>query len=135
MNLPTEDSRARARRERGAALIEFAFILPVLILLVLGIIDFGRAYGAKQAMIHATREAVRVYAVTQSSVEAFEAFQDGATGLDVSRMTVTIPPDDSCQPGDPVTVSATYDFEFIALPDSAFPNVELESQAVMQCGG
>ncbi len=133
MSPPIERSDARRRRERGAALVEFAFVLPVLLLLILGIIDFGRAYGAKQELIHATREGVRVYAVTQDYDEARDAFEAGATGLDPARVSVTIPADDSCSPGEPVAVSATYDFDFIALP--SFASIDIGSKAVMRCGG
>jgi Flp pilus assembly protein TadG len=118
------------QRDRGAALVEFAFVLPVLILLILGIIDFGRAFGARQELIHATREGVRVLAVTQDYDKALAAFEAGATGLDPARVHPIIP--GSCTPGEPVTVSATYDFDFIALP---LGNIGIDSQAVMQCGG
>jgi Flp pilus assembly protein TadG len=122
---------ARERRERGAALVEFAFVLPVLLLLILGIIDFGRAYGAKQELIHATREGVRVLAVTQDSGEARAAFDAGATGLDPARVSVSIP--GSCTPGEPVAVSATYDFDFIGWWGS--DSKDISSEAVMRCGG
>ena len=128
---PIDSSDARHRWESGAALVEFAFVLPVLLLLILGIIDFGRAYGAKQELIHATREGVRVYAVTQEYDTASDAFWAGATSLDLARVSVTIPPG-SCSPGEPVEVSASYDFDFIALP---FPSIDIGSEAVMRCGG
>ena len=71
--------------ERGAVLVEAAIVLPILLLLILGIVDFGRAYSAKQALTHATREGVRVYAVTQDHGKAADAFWDGATSLSPSR--------------------------------------------------
>ena len=132
MSPPIEKSDAQERRESGAALVEFAFVLPVLLLLILGIIDFGRAYGAKQELIHATREGVRVYAVTENQNAAQDAFWDGATSLDPDRVNVLIPEDGSCNPGEPVEVSASYDFDFIALP---FPSIDIGSEAVMRCGG
>lgn len=132
MSPQIERSDARERSERGAALVEFAFVLPVLLLIILGIIDFGRAYGAKQELIHATREGVRVYAVTQLNGEAADAFWSGATGLDPARVSLSIPGDGSCTPGEPTQVSATYDFNFIALP---FASIDITSEAVMRCGG
>ena len=79
------------RRERGAALVEFAFVLPVLLLLILGIIDFGRAYGAKQELIHATREGVRVYAVTQDYGEALGGLRRRGHRPRPGRVNVCIP--------------------------------------------
>jgi Flp pilus assembly protein TadG len=132
MSPPVEMADPGERRERGAALVEFAFVLPVLLLIVLGIIDFGRAYGAKQELIHATREGVRVYVVTQDYGEARAAFDAAATGLDPARVVkVSIP--DSCTPGESVAVSATYSFDFIGWWGSG--NKNITSEAVMRCGG
>jgi Flp pilus assembly protein TadG len=49
--------RARARRdERGIALVEFALALPLLVLICLGTIDFGRAYTTWNTVKNAARE-------------------------------------------------------------------------------
>ncbi|MBT8216030.1 MAG: pilus assembly protein, partial [Acidimicrobiia bacterium] len=41
------------KRESGAAMVEFALILPLLLLLVFGTIEFGRAYNAQNTLTHA----------------------------------------------------------------------------------
>ena len=46
-------------RERGAELVEFAMVFPLFLLLMIGIIEFGRAYNIYENVIHATREGVR----------------------------------------------------------------------------
>ena len=132
MSRPTGRRGIRDRRDRGAALVEFAFVLPILLLLIFGIIDLSRAFNAKQELTHATREGARVYAVTNSHNAATDAFWSGATSLDTANVAVTIPGDDSCTAGSPVHVSATYSFDFIALP---FASMQIGSEAVMQCGG
>jgi hypothetical protein len=59
--------RGRKRRERhGQTLVEFALILPIFILLLVGIFDFGRAIYAYNTISNASREAVRVGIVDQS---------------------------------------------------------------------
>jgi len=45
---------------RGQGLIEFALIMPVLLLMIMGIIDFGRMFYIYSAASNAVREAVRV---------------------------------------------------------------------------
>ncbi|MCI0620942.1 MAG: pilus assembly protein [Acidobacteria bacterium] len=45
--------------ERGAELVEFALVFPLFMLLMVGIIEFGRAYNVYENVIHATREGVR----------------------------------------------------------------------------
>jgi Flp pilus assembly protein TadG len=48
-----------ARDERGAALVEFAFVLPVLLMLVLGMVTGGIVYNHKLDMVSAAREGAR----------------------------------------------------------------------------
>jgi Flp pilus assembly protein TadG len=48
-----------ARGEAGGVAVEFAIILPILVLLVFGIIDFGHAWYIKQVVTNASREGAR----------------------------------------------------------------------------
>src|SRR5262245_43597190 len=50
----------RAGHQRGAVLVEFALTLPVLILIVVGIFDFGRAFQEWVAVTNAAREGARM---------------------------------------------------------------------------
>ena len=52
--------------ERGQALVEFALVLPLLLLVVLGIADFGRALGYKDDMTHLANAAARYAAVNNN---------------------------------------------------------------------
>jgi Flp pilus assembly protein TadG len=45
--------------ERGQALAEFALVLPLLLLLIAGIVEFARAWNIKQAVTDAAREGIR----------------------------------------------------------------------------
>jgi Flp pilus assembly protein TadG len=51
---------SRARREDGAALVETAFVLPIMLLVCVGILEFGRAYQTWQVVTNAAREGARV---------------------------------------------------------------------------
>jgi len=53
-------ARARWRCEKGAELIEFALVAPVLILLLAGIFDFGMMFRSLEAVTNAAREGARV---------------------------------------------------------------------------
>lgn len=57
-------------RERGTALIEFTLILPMLLLLTLAVVDFGRAFFIKNMLEQAAREGVRLRAVNSSADSA-----------------------------------------------------------------
>lgn len=61
-------TRARAKRlflgtgvaeERGAELVEFAILAPLLVMLLMGMIWFGRAYNTTQTLTRAAREGAR----------------------------------------------------------------------------
>jgi Flp pilus assembly protein TadG len=52
-------SRGRARDEAGIAAIEFALFLPLLLILLLGIIDFGMLMTSRAGLVNASREGVR----------------------------------------------------------------------------
>ncbi len=59
---------ANRRGERGQALAEFALVLPLLLLLIAGIIEFGRAWNIKQAVTDAAREGARYTVVQDANV-------------------------------------------------------------------
>jgi len=55
---------AGGRGESGEALVEFALILPIMLVLSLGMLDFGRAFHAKSLVDQAAREGCRIGIVT-----------------------------------------------------------------------
>jgi len=55
--------RTRYSSEKGQALIEFSLVLPVLLVLVMGIVEFGWLYTGYLEIIHAGREGVRLASV------------------------------------------------------------------------
>ena len=121
----------KTSRESGAALVEFAIIAPLLLLLVFGIIEFGRAYNAQNSLTHAAREGAREYAITQDQDAGRATAKAAATSLDSSKITVTL---SACTPGDPASVTLTYPFQ---LQIAFFPvtNFTMQSEGVMRCGG
>ncbi len=69
--MTTRGFRQRSRTgERGAAMVEMAIVLPVLLLLVFGIIDFGRLYNTQVTLTHAAQEGIRDYAIFQDEPQA-----------------------------------------------------------------
>jgi Flp pilus assembly protein TadG len=53
------------RDDSGAAMVEFAIVLPLILLLLFGIMEFGRAWNVKQVLTDAAREGARVAVVTE----------------------------------------------------------------------
>jgi Flp pilus assembly protein TadG len=63
----------KAKRERGVALTEFALALPMLIMIMLVILEFGRAYYQYNTLAKAVREAVRYLSVRSPGVDVDKA--------------------------------------------------------------
>jgi Flp pilus assembly protein TadG len=97
-------------RDRGAAAVEFALLLPLLLLLVFGIIDFGRAINAQITLTQAAREGARLAALGQPNVVS--RTQAAATGLSPVTVTVTSCPAGATQTTDAV-VQTSYSFNFV----------------------
>ena len=70
---------ARLRDESGAAAVEFAIVVPVLLLVVFGVIDFGRAFWTINVATAALREGARVGAVQPTCTNPSTAARDSAT--------------------------------------------------------
>lgn len=72
-------------RQRGIALVEFALIAPVLILLMLGIFDYSRAIQANNILINMSREAGNLVARTTANPQyIMTAVADTADPLDMA---------------------------------------------------
>jgi len=74
--------RTRLRDERGASAVEFAFIVPLLIVLVLGIAEFGHAFQVQGTLSAAAREGVRAMALRNDPDEARDVVRAAAESLD-----------------------------------------------------
>ena len=99
-----------APRDRGAAAVEFALLLPLLLLLVFGIIDFGRALNAQITLTQAAREGARLDALGQPNVVS--RTQAAATGLSPVSVAVTACPPNAGA-GVNATVKAGYTLKFL----------------------
>jgi len=85
-------ARRRSRHRRsGQALVEFAFIAPILLLLIFGIVDFGRGIYALNAVSNAARMGVRTAVINQvpSDVKTRAAGQATALGIDPTSSCLT----------------------------------------------
>jgi Flp pilus assembly protein TadG len=69
-HLSSRRAGVRSRRARGAALVEFALVLPLLLTMLLGIVTSGSAYNRKLQMSHAVREGAR-YGATASPMQSW----------------------------------------------------------------
>jgi Flp pilus assembly protein TadG len=103
-------SSSRNARDRGATAVEFALVLPLLLLIVFGIIDFGRLLNAQLTLTQAAREGARLAALGQPNVVS--RTQAAAIGLSPVDVIVTPCPADA-GPGANAVVAASYSFSFV----------------------
>jgi Flp pilus assembly protein TadG len=109
--------RIQLRTERGQTMVEFAIVLPVLMLVVFAIIQFGILYNNFVALTDAVRAGARTAAVSRTAADpvgATIARVQSATGdLDQAKLSVTVT--SGWQHGDDVTVAATYPYSIDLL--------------------
>jgi len=127
------------RNEQGAVVVELALVLPILVMFVFGIIEFGLAYNAKIELTAAVREGARAAALGGTTVTAAQVEQktrDAAPGLVASQIVVTggrcdanpLPPNTSA------TITASYPYTY-DIPFVGKRSTNLRATGVMRCGG
>ncbi len=142
-----EDMRRRSRREGGQAVVELALVLPLMLLLLLGVVQFGTVFRDYIALTDATRVGARQAAVSRSLQPAaarepavLAKVKSAAVNLDPAKMGfslqlrnpagVLLTPnsqDTSWVPSGDVTIRTTYPFR-ISLFGMVFYNGVLQSR-------
>lgn len=101
--------RLRPKRARaGAAVVEFAFVAPLLVMLTFGMIELGRVVMVKQLLINASREGARLAVLPASTTEEVIAHVNAEllnTSVRGANVTVSPASLSSAAAGSPVTVS------------------------------
>jgi len=106
------------RLSRGQSLVEFALVLPVLLLLVLGTMDFARLFSTKITLTNAAREGANYLSRHPDDAPGFsntvKAINAEKDGLNLDNVTIFCPQDsDGCLQSSPVTVTLTRSVDLI----------------------
>src|SRR3954447_22029101 len=105
--------------ERGQAAVEFALILPILMALLLGIIQFGIVFNNYVTITDAARAGARKAAVSRflsdNGAAAKVAAKNSAQGLNQSKLNVTVSSTNWNLPGSDVVVTTTYPYSIHIL--------------------
>jgi Flp pilus assembly protein TadG len=135
------------RREDGQALVEFALVLPVLVLILFGMIQFGKAFNYWNDATHLTAEAARFAAVNRkpdpSSAASLQAqiraqidtneLKNGGTDSVSSPATVCVEfPNGTSNVGDPVRVKMTFSYTWMPLLNLVPGTKDITSTTVMR---
>jgi Flp pilus assembly protein TadG len=105
--------RPDARGESGSAVVEFALLLPILLLLLLAVVQVGVLASDRLLLAQAARAGAREAAVQELDEAVREAATAAGAGLDPERLRLEVARTGSR--GSPVTVSLSYDVPIIGL--------------------
>jgi len=127
----------RLREERGASAVEFALIAPLLVLLVIGIIEFGHAFQVHGQLSAAAREGVRAMALQNDPAAARAAVRQATSTLDpaVTDAQISITPAACPLTGGSTTVRLTIDYDMPFLTGFLGAGLDLSGTGVMRCNG
>jgi Flp pilus assembly protein TadG len=124
-------------RDQGAAAVEFALLLPILLLVLFGIIDFGRALNMQIELTNAAREGVRGLALgtTANPTTATQTAAQPLTGVSVAYS--------GCSGNTNANVTASKTFTYVTpispilnlLGFSSLAVPTIQGKAQMRCGG
>jgi len=127
------------RDDRGAAAVEFALVLPILLVLVLGIVQFGITFSQWLEMEHAAREGARWGSIGYAVPDIRAKVRASAPGLNpplTDEQIAITPADPLNASGEPITVAITYDTMVLPLIGpligQAGPTMRLNAAAVQR---
>jgi Flp pilus assembly protein TadG len=110
--------RIDIRNERGQTMVEFALVVPILLVVVFSIIQFGILYNHYITLTDATRVGARKGAVSRTAVNpialTIAATRAAAPGLTPAKLGVTAVAT-AWAPGADITVEATYPYDIDVL--------------------
>lgn len=121
--------------DRGAVAVEFALVLPVLLLLTLGIFAFGHAFHIQSVLDNAARDAVRIYALEDEGDPAAAAraaaIASASTSIALTSGQIAVGPA-GCPSGENAVATITLtDFQLLG----GIGSVTLTGSGSMRCNG
>ncbi|CCG02921.1 TadE/TadG family type IV pilus assembly protein [Blastococcus saxobsidens] len=128
----------RLRDERGASAVEFGLIVPLLIVLVIGIAEFGHAFQVQGTLSAAAREGARAMALQNDQTLARAAVMDATSTLNpaIAPDQIVVTPA-SCPAiggsSQNVRITITYPMPFLTGFFGA--GIDLTGTGVMRCNG
>ena len=119
------------KSEKGASAVEFALILPILIILVFGIVQFGIAFNNYITITHAAREGARIAAVDLNNTDLKNIIIERAFPVQINEDDIVISTPEGTNIGDPVEVEITYNIS-ITIPLVGSGDIPLKNKAIMR---
>ena len=114
MDTQVTEKTGKNRRdgEKGQNLVEFAMVVPIFLILVFSIVDFGMGFHAWITVTNAAREGARIGAVGADSATIEARVIDTTSSLAAEDIEVTVVNAQGA-PGEAVSVDVQYEYELI----------------------
>ncbi len=134
----------RFQDEKGAAMVEFSLILPLLAVLLFGVVEFSLLLFNKQVITNASREGARAGIVAQTprlTLADIQQVVNDYTGshlitFGIASAPVTIIDNSGGTAfGDDLTVTVSYQYDFLVLPNfvaSLAGDINITAETVMR---
>jgi Flp pilus assembly protein TadG len=131
-----KDGTAKGCEEKGQSIVEMAFLLPVLLLLLVAVVDAARAFDALIVLTNAVREGARFATIepepTESQIKQLVVVDVVGSGTNISHMSDFTTSDVSVVMGSSaVTVTVSYDFDLWFGGLVGLRTLRLEKQSAM----
>lgn len=102
------------KKQTGQALIEFVILLPILILIVMAILEFGMMLNSYLAINNAAREGARLGIIGSTDAQIQRAITSTSPSLTAGDLTINITPSyGTRKSGDTLTVTVMYNYHVI----------------------
>jgi len=137
--IPKRFKKGNRHGEKGQALVEFVFVLPLFLVLVLAVVDFGMGLHAWISVTNGAREGARLGSVEATAGEIETKVRAVTSTLDQAKLTVTTT-NAQGDSGEGVTVKVDYQYDLITplggiigvLGGSIGSTLNLSSQSEMR---
>ena len=120
----------------GASAVEFALVAPVFVLLVFGIVEFGRVMLVQQVLVSATREGSRravLEGATSNSVRATVSDFLTSSSVDIPSDSISISPDPAViSNNEEITVSVSVPFRDVSWSPPFIYDGDLQARTTMR---
>lgn len=100
------------KSQKGQSLVEFALIVPLVLLLLFGMFDIGRILFSSVALEHAAREGARVASVGKSNSDVMSSITNATTSLERNKLNVSISTEER-NSGENVEIELKYPVEIL----------------------
>ena len=129
------------RGEKGQALVEFALLVPIFLILLFAIVDFGMGFHSWITVTNSAREGARLGAVAGTEQQIIDRVHDTATLINEETNMDVLVTNAQGLPGESVVVQVDYDYDLITplaslvaflTGDIIGPTLELSSTAEMR---